>query len=387
MTHIFISHVEEDATIAHDIAVGLEARGYTTWYYVRDSVPGPSYLHQILAAINQCTCIVVVLSRAALGSWQVDKEIIQAHENGKVFVPLLHGINHDEFRGRRPDWAMIMGAATSLAIPAGGVAAILPHVARGLKILDVLPAGEAPDPARPVARALLRGQRRPERNGLRVPVRQVMRHRSFPIIMALVVIALVVATLAVTRPPAHTPADAVAPACCGARYFQQTHHNMTGSFLAFYNTYGGLDTFGYPRTEAFHDHGQLVQYTDRFELELVHGTVITAALGRSLIVGGTYGRVAPFKNSQDRLYFASTGHSLTERFLLYWQTHHGATLLGAPISEVDAEKNGDGSGMYYHVQWFERGRLEYHPEQEYARYQIQLGLVGRQALQKRGWLP
>jgi len=48
------------------------------------------------------------------------------------------------------------------------------------------------------------------------------------------------------------------------------------------------------------------------------------------------------------------------------------------------EANGDGSGRTYLVQWCENGRLEYHPEQKDSRYQVQLGLVGKQALQQRG---
>jgi hypothetical protein len=42
MPDIFISHVEEDSAVALQIAHGLEAVGYTTWYYERDSVPGLS---------------------------------------------------------------------------------------------------------------------------------------------------------------------------------------------------------------------------------------------------------------------------------------------------------------------------------------------------------
>jgi hypothetical protein len=37
------------------------------------------------------------------------------------------------------------------------------------------------------------------------------------------------------------------------------------------------------------------------------------------------------------------------------------------------------------VQWFEQGRLEYHPELAGTRYEVELGLVGLQALRQRGW--
>jgi hypothetical protein len=53
MIDVFISHVEEDYPVAEEIARGLEAEGYTVWYYERDSLPGPSYLDQVLEAIEE----------------------------------------------------------------------------------------------------------------------------------------------------------------------------------------------------------------------------------------------------------------------------------------------------------------------------------------------
>jgi photosystem II stability/assembly factor-like uncharacterized protein len=191
----------------------------------------------------------------------------------------------------------------------------------------------------------------------------------------------------VLAPVQRVASDPVPPACCGARFFSQTGHNLSGAFLAFWQRYGGVDVFGYPRTEPFLDGGYVVQFTDRFELQLVDGRVVTAPLGRVLTAGRYFPPVAPFPATHDRLYFSSTGHSLSGQFLRYWQTHNGAVLLGAPIGEVTDEKNGDGTGRTYRVQWFEKGRLEYHAELAGTRYEVELGLLGKQDLQKRGWLP
>lgn len=188
------------------------------------------------------------------------------------------------------------------------------------------------------------------------------------------------------RPRPALPTD-TAPPARGALYFPHTRHNLGGPFLAFWRRYGGLAVFGYPQTEPFHERGNLVQYTDRFELELAGGQVDTVALGRLLTAGRTFPRVAPVASTPDRLYFSSTGHTLAGRYLAYWRSHHGTALLGAPISEVTVEGNGDGSGRRYPLQWFERGRLEYHPELAGTRYAMELGLLGVQALQQRGWLP
>jgi len=59
---IFISHVGEDSPVAIPIATALEARGYSTWYYERDSVPGPAYLAQMGEAIAQSEAVVIVIS-------------------------------------------------------------------------------------------------------------------------------------------------------------------------------------------------------------------------------------------------------------------------------------------------------------------------------------
>lgn len=164
-------------------------------------------------------------------------------------------------------------------------------------------------------------------------------------------------------------------------------HSLAGPFLDFYRRHGGLAILGYPRTEVFSDGGHQVQYTERFLLQLDGNTVVTAPLGRQLTAGHMYGTVPAFASSATRRYFATTGHSLSGRFLSFWSSHDGATLLGAPISEVVREQNGDGSGRSYQLQWFEQGRLEYHAELAGTPYALQIGLLGTQALAQRGWLP
>jgi hypothetical protein len=41
MRDVFISHADEDATVALDIARALKGAGYTSWCYENDSDPGP----------------------------------------------------------------------------------------------------------------------------------------------------------------------------------------------------------------------------------------------------------------------------------------------------------------------------------------------------------
>ena len=51
------------------------------------------------------------------------------------------------------------------------------------------------------------------------------------------------------------------------RYFPETGHVVSGAFLRFYNTRGGLDIFGYPVSEVIQENGRSVQYFQRSRFE------------------------------------------------------------------------------------------------------------------------
>jgi hypothetical protein len=141
MHDTFISYVEEDAAIAQQIAWGLESAGYRTWYYTRDSVPGPSYLIQTGQAIAQSQAIVLLISPHSIGSSQVSREVVRAHESGKHFIPVLHNMTHDTFQRDQPEWREAVGAAVSIFLPSEGVPVILPRIIEGLKALGIQPGG------------------------------------------------------------------------------------------------------------------------------------------------------------------------------------------------------------------------------------------------------
>jgi hypothetical protein len=139
MNHVFISHIEEDNSLADEIARCLEDAGYITWYYERDSVPGLSYLAQVGEAIEQAEVIVTIISPDALNSHQMNNEIIRSYECKKPFIPILHNITYVEFQQHQPVWRQAMVGSTSISIPQGGIPAILPRVIAGLKALSLQP--------------------------------------------------------------------------------------------------------------------------------------------------------------------------------------------------------------------------------------------------------
>jgi hypothetical protein len=155
MSQIFISHVEEDQALAVAVAEALEQNGYTTWYYERDSVPGPPYLEQASDAIERADAVALVISGASVGSNQVTAEVVHAFESRRPFLPLLHQLSHTEFRQRNRTWAMAVGAAVSIQIPSGGPEAVADRLVSGLAKLGITPrspsnaSGARPAPAAP----------------------------------------------------------------------------------------------------------------------------------------------------------------------------------------------------------------------------------------------
>ncbi len=75
-----MSYVEEDSSLVQELTEGLEASGYKTWYYERDSVPGLSYLEQMGEAIDSAKAMVLVISPQSVTSRQVTTEVVRAHE-------------------------------------------------------------------------------------------------------------------------------------------------------------------------------------------------------------------------------------------------------------------------------------------------------------------
>ncbi len=75
--------------------------------------------------------------------------------------------------------------------------------------------------------------------------------------------------------------------------------------------------------------------------------------------------------------FAETGVCVQGRFLDYWQQHGGLAVNGYPLGAERRELLED--GVEYTVQYFERVRLEYHPEHA-APADVLLGQFGRRIL-------
>ncbi|HET7034142.1 MAG TPA: L,D-transpeptidase family protein [Thermomicrobiaceae bacterium] len=173
-------------------------------------------------------------------------------------------------------------------------------------------------------------------------------------------------------------------------YFSETGHHLSGDFLKTWQANGGLMTFGYPISEPLQQDGMTVQYFERARLEEHPEHTGTPYVVEATLLGNWVAQTrrseAPFKplpantgagGDSGRRFFPETGHSLAYGFLKYWQENGGLYVFGYPISEEFSEKNPD-TGQVYTVQYFERARFEYHPENQGTQFEVLLGRLGAQ---------
>ncbi len=148
MGNIFISHVISDEPLMRELVEGLEAAGYTAWFFERDVLPGPSYLVQITQAMEECDAVVLLVTPAALSSDQVSKEVVGAFESRIPFLPVLLGVTPPELKEKQPEWRHALGGTAMLCADAG-LSACLPRVVEGLRALGISPPERESSPLPP----------------------------------------------------------------------------------------------------------------------------------------------------------------------------------------------------------------------------------------------
>ena len=210
----------------------------------------------------------------------------------------------------------------------------------------------------------------------------------------------------------NTPATRIPafPSTPERRYFPETGHSLSHGFKAFWERSGGLPIFGYPLTEEFSeinaDLGKpfTVQYFERQRFEYhpeLAGTPYEVQLGRlgvedakrrGLLGHPAFQPIPASAVSGDCWFFPETGHAVCGRFLAYWRSYglefgdpgisfrESLALFGYPISEPFTDPV---TGLT--IQYFERARFEYHPENPEP-YQVLLGLLGRDLVRAKGWI-
>jgi hypothetical protein len=101
--------------------------------------------------------------------------------------------------------------------------------------------------------------------------------------------------------------------------------------------------------------------------------VLLGLLGSQLVQGRKFPGI-PSPAGAESVCAKETGHCVWGKFLERWRTL-GVPIVGLPLSDQFEERGTD--GKTYIVQYFERARFEYHPENK-PPYDVLLGLLGRQ---------
>lgn len=203
----------------------------------------------------------------------------------------------------------------------------------------------------------------------------------------------------VARSPEEVPPTFPPPQ---ARFFPDSGHAAVNYFLETWkNTPNALTILGLPISRPFIEESPTnpgtfyrVQYFERAVLE-EHPQNYSNDNKEFYILGRLLGRLAaenstnqaafePVPDPGDGTWIEATGHTLTNSpapFRSFWEANGGLATFGYPISEQFEEMNA-ADGQTYWVQYFERQRLEWHPEND-PPFNVLLGLLGREQQAER----
>ena len=187
------------------------------------------------------------------------------------------------------------------------------------------------------------------------------------------------------------------------RCFSETGKCVSGRFLEYWEANGGLPVFGLPISDELSVDGRPVQYFERqrFELhpenappyDVLLGRLGDELLRRQGIDWSTLPKASDPAGPGCRS-FPETGHTVCDQpdgpsFLSYWSSHglefdgqpgvsyaESLALFGLPLSEPMEQEI---EGRTVLVQWFERARFEWHPENPEP-YRVLLGRLGAEWL-------
>lgn len=205
------------------------------------------------------------------------------------------------------------------------------------------------------------------------------------------VFAILLGLLSVSIAPASAaPRPIVQPAPGSSfAFFPETGHNIGMPIKSYYEANGGVATFGMPLTELIVGaDGLQVQYFERARFEFRPGAppgarVSITRAGALLSAGRSDPPFQWLAASPDpeRTFFPEAGHTLGGAFGWFWQTRGGLATFGYPISEEFIEYD-PASGQERLVQYFERARFVYHPENVGAADEVTLSPLGRMLLEQ-----
>lgn len=181
-----------------------------------------------------------------------------------------------------------------------------------------------------------------------------------------------------------------------SQFFPETGFTTSGLFYSRWANYGGLAINGFPISNPFWEistDGQkrIVQYFERSVLEYhpdepnPEYKVLLTRLGAE-VLKNKYPQSLPLQTKnldKNAISFEpqKTQHVIGGKFKDFWVNNGGLSQFGYPITGEFLEKN-DATGKTYLVQYFERARLEIHPEYAGTKNEVQMGLFGVETMRR-----
>ncbi|MBC8162322.1 MAG: hypothetical protein H7Z42_14025 [Roseiflexaceae bacterium] len=153
-------------------------------------------------------------------------------------------------------------------------------------------------------------------------------------------------------------------------------------FRPYYDQFNGAQIFGRPISDVVIVKGRESQWFERARLEHWPENRGTLYEFQPALVGVEFTQGIPFPNqaffvsNPQLVYSPITNHGVSERFYQFWRQNGGLDIFGWPISE-ELQEYLSTTGQVHTVQYFERGRLEFHPENAGTTSEIMIGLLGR----------
>ena len=128
---VFISYASHDEAVAARICSALEAAGFWCWIAPRDVRPGEPYAAAIVEAINACRMVVLVLTKSAIESPHVLREVERASSKKRSILSIrLDAANLP------PELEYFLSANHWLEASSGTIESVLPALIESVRGRD-----------------------------------------------------------------------------------------------------------------------------------------------------------------------------------------------------------------------------------------------------------
>jgi TolB-like protein len=141
---VFISYASQDAAVANSLVENLEQQGLRCWLAPRNVRPGAQYAEAIVRAINDAQAIVLVLSKSAIASDHVAREVERAASKHKPIIAF-----RIDSAALNPGLEYFLSSSQWIDVAALGMPAALAQLGETVGSTPTTGAGAAV-PARPV---------------------------------------------------------------------------------------------------------------------------------------------------------------------------------------------------------------------------------------------